>query len=79
MHQQAWPAWDPQLAASETVTLVVQVNGKLRDRLTVPVGLPESEARAAAEASANVAAHLAGAAVRKVVYVPDKLINLVAG
>ncbi len=79
VHQQAWPAWDPELAASETVTLVVQVNGKLRDRLTVAVGLPESEARAAAEASANVAAHLAGVAVRKVVYIPDKLINLVVG
>ncbi len=78
VHQQAWPAWDAVLAAAAAVTLVVQVNGKVRDRLTVAVGLEEDEARAAAEGSARVAAQLTGMSIRKVVYVPDKLINLVA-
>ena len=79
VHQQPWPVWDPAWTATEQITLVVQVNGKVRDRLTLPAGISESEARAAAEASANVAAFTAGRAVRKVVYVPDKLINLVVG
>ena len=78
VHQQAWPAWDAELAAAAAATLVVQVNGKVRDRLTVAVGLGEEEARAAAEGSARVAAQLTGMSIRKVVYVPDKLINLVA-
>ena len=79
VHQQAWPAWEAELAAEEEVTLVVQVNGKVRDRLTVAVGLGEAEAQAAAESSTKVAAQLEGASIRKVIYVPDKLINLVAG
>ena len=78
VHQQAWPTWDAELAAAAVVTLIVQVNGKVRDRLTVAVGLGEEEARAAAEDSARVAAQLTGMSIRKVVYVPDKLINLVA-
>ena len=78
VHQQAWPAWNAELAAAAVVTLVVQVNGKVRDRLTVAVGLGEEEAQAAAEGSARVAAQLTGLSIRKVIYVPDKLINLVA-
>ncbi len=78
VHQQAWPTWDAELAAAAVVTLIVQVNGKVRDRLTVAVGLGEEEARAAAEDSARVAAQLTGMSIRKVVYIPDKLINLVA-
>ena len=73
------PNWDPAWTATEQITLVVQVNGKLRDRLTLPAGLTEAYARAAAEASVNVQAYTAGHALRKVIYVPDKLINLVVG
>ena len=79
VHQQPWPDWDPAWTATEQITLVVQVNGKLRDRLTLPASLTEAYARAAAEASVNVQAYTAGHALRKVIYVPDKLINLVVG
>jgi leucyl-tRNA synthetase len=79
VHQQSWPAYDPALVVEETVTLVVQVNGKVRDRLTLPRGASEAEAQARALMSARVAPHLDGKSVGKTVWVPDKLINLVTG
>ena len=79
VHTSAWPVWDADLAREESITLVVQVNGKVRDRIALAAGVSESDARAAAEASEQVQAHLAGKSVRKVVYVPEKLINFVVG
>jgi leucyl-tRNA synthetase len=72
-----WPVADPALIASDTVEVVVQVNGKLRDRLHVPVGTPEDELVALALASERVQAHLDGGEPRKTVVVPDRLVNLV--
>ncbi len=72
-----WPAYDEKAAASQMVTLVVQVAGKVRDRLEAPAGLPEEEALAAAMASEKVRRALGGAQPRKVIYVPDKILNLV--
>ncbi|MBM3945334.1 MAG: class I tRNA ligase family protein, partial [SAR202 cluster bacterium] len=77
IHQQLWPKWDAELAADESVTLIVQVNGKLRDRIEVPVAIAEAEARRVALASERVQAHLGGRDPRKVIYVPGKLINIV--
>ena len=77
IHQQAWPAYDPALAKAEEVTLVVQVDGKVRDRLTVAVGLSEAEARAAALASGKVRSAIAGRRIAKVIVVPDRLVNIV--
>ncbi|MFL5954406.1 MAG: leucine--tRNA ligase, partial [Gaiellaceae bacterium] len=71
-----WPTHDESMLRSETIELVVQVNGKVRDRLTVPAGLPEEELVARARASEKVQAHLNGAE-SKVFVVPDKLVNLV--
>jgi leucyl-tRNA synthetase len=65
------------LLARETFELVVQVNGKVRDRLEVPVGLSEDELVAQALASPRVQAQLDGKHVRKTVVVPEKLVNLV--
>ena len=77
IHQQPWPRFAPALAAEEIITLVVQVNGKLRARLEVPADVTEEAARQAALADANVQHHIAGKQVRQVVYVPGRLVNVV--
>ena len=74
-----WPAYDPEAAADEELTVVVQVNGKLRDRVVVPAGATEEETRAAALASDRVRPFTDGKSIRKVVVVPGKLVNIVAG
>ncbi|MDR7578850.1 MAG: leucine--tRNA ligase [Armatimonadota bacterium] len=78
VHTQAWPTYDPELARTPEVTLVVQVDGRVRDRLTVPEDLPEAEARALALASERVRQHLDGRVVKDVVYVPGKVVNIVS-
>ena len=79
VHQQSFPEWDDDLAAEETVTLVVQVDGRVRDRLSVAPNLGEDEAKELAFAQANVQRHLEGKEVTKTVYVPGRLLNLVTG
>ena len=73
----AWPVVDPTLRADETVTLVVQVQGKVRAKLEVPVGITEAEATAAALADANVERALAGRAVRQVIVRLPKMVSIV--
>ena len=73
-----WPAYDPALLVEDQVTLAIQVNGKLRDTLTAARGLPKAEAEALALASDKVQRQLAGATPRKVIVVPDRLVNIVA-
>jgi len=73
----AWPSFDPALAADDTVTCVVQVNGKVRDRLEVPPAVTEDDLRALALASERVVAAIGGAAIRTVVVRPPKLVNVV--
>jgi len=77
IHNQSWPQWNEELARNEEITLVVQVNGKLRDRITAPVSLTEAEARQLVLQSQKVQSHLADKKVIKVIYVPGKLVNLV--
>jgi leucyl-tRNA synthetase len=72
-----WPAFDPALVAADVVPIAVQVNGKLRGEIHVPASAGEAEVRALAEREERVRAHLAGKAVRKVVYVPRRLVNFV--
>jgi leucyl-tRNA synthetase len=74
-----WPAFDPALVAADTVTIAVQVNGKLRGEVLAPVAAGEAEVRALAESEEKVRAHLSGKTVRKVVFVPKRLINFVVG
>jgi len=78
VHQQSWPTWSEELAAEEVITLVVQVNGKLRDRLEVSVNIGEEEAKELALASAGVQRRLEGLEIKKVIYVPGRLVNIVA-
>ena len=77
IHQQKWPQFDVALAADESITLVLQVNGKVRGRITMPVGLTEEQARDVALKNEAVQRHLDGKAPRKVIYVPGKLVNVV--
>jgi len=72
-----WPVADAALAAAEQVTIVVQVNGKVRDRLTVPAGTPDDELRRLALTSANVQKHLGGQEPREIIVVPGRLVNIV--
>ena len=77
IHRQPWPQWEAELAQEDEVTLVVQVSGKVRDRIQVPAGIDEARAREIAMASPQVQRHLEGAQVRRVIYVPGKLVNFV--
>ena len=77
IHQQAWPEYDPALTKSEEITLIVQVDGKLRDRLTVAADIAEDDARVAAMGSEKIQTALNGADPARVIYVPGRLLNLV--
>jgi leucyl-tRNA synthetase len=77
IHDQRWPEADPKLMAAEEITLIVQVNGKLRDRITVPADMSEKEAENTALASPGAAPYLEGKEIRKVVVVPGRLVNIV--
>jgi len=78
VHDQRWPEWDAELAADEMVTLVVQVNGKVRARIEVPAEMDEQAAREAALSQGNVQSHLQGLTIQQVIYVPGRLLNIVA-
>jgi len=75
--EQPWPVADPALLERETVEVVLQVNGKLRDRLQVPASISEEELVALARESERVRAHLNGGEPRKTIVVPGKLVNFV--
>ena len=74
-----WPVVDESALARQTATLVVQVNGKLRGRIEMPPGSPSDAVEAQARAEPNVARFLEDKTVRKVIVVPDKLVNIVVG
>ena len=77
VHNQSWPAWDEELVKEDEITLVVQVNGKLRDRISVSASIAEMEARQLALDSERVTTYLQGKEIVKTIYVPGKLVNIV--
>jgi leucyl-tRNA synthetase len=77
VHQQSWPQWDPAWIVQETITLIVQVNGRLRDRVQAPADIDDAAARALALDSQAVQRHLDGRTPRRVVVVPGRLVNVV--
>ena len=77
VHRAAWPEFDPALAADEEVTIVLQVNGKLRDRVTLPAGADEDALRAAALDNAKVRATIGERPIREAIVVPGRLVNVV--
>ncbi len=74
-----WPAWDAEALVVDEVLLVVQVNGKVRGKVTVPAGADDEALRQAALAEPNVARTLEGQTVRKVIVIPGRLVNVVVG
>jgi leucyl-tRNA synthetase len=79
VHTQPWPEADPAALAAEEITLVVQVDGRRRDAVPAPAGIARDRALELALESENVRRHLGGRRPREVVYVPDRLVNLVTG
>lgn len=79
VHEQEWPGYDESLIKTEEITLVVQVNGKLRDRIEAPADISEETAKELALSSEKVRPHVDGKEIRKAVYVPGRLVNLVVG
>jgi leucyl-tRNA synthetase len=77
VHVQSWPRWDEELARAETITLIVQVNGKVRDRIEVPADITEEQAKELALTSPGARRHLDGRQVIKIVYAPGRLVNIV--
>ncbi len=77
VHQQNWPAVDESAAADEEITLIVQINGKVRDRLTVNACISEIDARETALASPIIQKALEGKTPRQVIVVPGRLVNIV--
>ena len=78
VHEQSWPECDEEALKVDNVEIVLQVNGKVRGRLTVPAEATKEELEKIAMADANVQAHIGNATVRKVICVPGRLVNIVA-
>ncbi|GAB7386610.1 leucine--tRNA ligase [Bacillaceae bacterium] len=79
VHEQSWPSYDESAFVLDEVEIAVQVNGKVRDRIVVPAGAGKEEIEKIVLASPRVQEHLGGKTVRKVIVVPGRLVNIVAG
>jgi leucyl-tRNA synthetase len=79
LFSEPWPTDEESKTIENIVTLILQVNGKLRDRLEVPRGLTREELERFASASEKVQRHVGSSTIRKVIVVPDKLVNVVVG
>jgi len=76
VHQQSWPSFDPELAKDDEVEIVVQVNGKVRERMMISPTVSESDVTSRAMQLDKIAVALAGGALTKVIYVPGRLVNI---
>jgi leucyl-tRNA synthetase len=79
IHNQSWPEFDEELAREEKVTLVIQINGRLRDKLVVPASITEAEVKEMALGSERVQAYINSKKISNIIYVPGRVINLVTG
>jgi leucyl-tRNA synthetase len=77
IHTQEWPEYSPELVAEEEIELPIQVNGRLRDVLTVPADLPQADLEERAMASDKVRAQIAGQEIVRIIHVPGRLVNIV--
>ncbi len=77
VHNQSWPTFEEALTVEETVTLVVQVNGKVRDKLEIPAGATEEDVQRQVLERPKLASYLAGKQIKDVIYVPNRLVNVV--
>ena len=76
---EAWPIWRQEYLVQDSIEIPVQVNGKLRGKLTLPTGSTQEQIVAAAQADATIAPHLAGKTIRKQILIPGRMLNLVVG
>ena len=77
VHTSRWPSYDESYLVTDTITIAVQVNGKLRGEVTVPAAASEEDVVAAAQTDENVTSYLAGKEIRKTIYVPGRLVSFV--
>jgi len=77
IHKQKWPKYDPRLIKEELIILVIQVNGRVRDKIEVETGISEEKAKELALLSKKVQNWISGKKIKKVIFVPEKLINIV--
>jgi leucyl-tRNA synthetase len=77
IHQQKWPEYDLKLIEEKFITLIIQVNGRVRDKIEVEAGIPESKAKELAISREKVKKWISGKKIKKVIFVPKKLINIV--
>ena len=78
IHTQPWPAYDESLAQDDEITLVIQINGKVRAKISAPVNITEYDANQLALNNASIEKHIEGLEIRKTIFVPGKLLNIVA-
>ncbi len=79
VHKQQWPVVDEQALVADEVTVIVQINGKVRDKIVMPINVDKAEAEKIALSQPKIADMVAGKVIKKVVVVPNKLINIVVG
>ncbi len=77
VHLQSFPSWDEELAREQEFELVIQVNGKVRDKVRVPASITEEEAREIALKRERIRSHIEGREIRRIIFVPGRLINIV--
>ena len=77
IHNQSWPEFDPELAKEEEITLPIEINGRLRDKLVVPAAITEDEAKKLVLSRERVRAYTNGKKIDKIIYVPGRVINIV--
>lgn len=78
IHNQRWPQYDEELAKEEEFTLVIEINGRLRDKVKVPASISEEEAKRIALNREKIKAHLQGKEIERIIFVPGRLVNIVA-
>ena len=78
VHNQKWPKYDKELVKEKKITLIVQINGKVREKMAAEAGISEEEAKKIALESKKIKKYLKGKEIKKIIFVPDKLINIVA-
>ena len=78
IHNQHWPEHDPELAAEEVIEIVIQVNGKIKEKIVVPVGTGESEIKEMALRNQTISTLVSGKTIKKIIVVPGRLVNIVA-
>ncbi len=75
--QEAWPAFDSRLVQAEEKEIIVQINGRVRDKITVPAGLNEEGVKKTSLDSEKIKKHIRREEIKKVIFIPDRLINFV--